>query len=95
MERFEREYGCTEPEWRRWMDQALHGHEWSRCGALALQVKLGAGALRLTWELLPPRVIALVRLPRMRVSFSFAGVDASHRERFMRHLDLHLQRGGG
>lgn len=95
MERFAREYGCTEAEWRRWMPQALQDHEWQTRGPCALSVRLGQGALDLEWTVLAPRQIALVRLPRMQVAFAFSGVDASQRERFMRHFDLHLQRGGG
>jgi hypothetical protein len=43
---------------------------------------------------LPDRQIALMRIPRLAVSFRFEGVDAAHRARFMR-TDLHTQRGGG
>jgi hypothetical protein len=40
-------------------------------------------------------VIALVRLPRLHVSFCFAGRDADQRLVFMKRFDLYMQRGGG
>jgi hypothetical protein len=94
-DRFEREYGCTEQEWRRWMPRATHGHACTETGAQALRVAIGGGALGLHWQMLPPRVIALVRLPRLRVQFHFDGVAADERARFLQRFDLHLQRGGG
>ena len=92
---FDREYGCTEREWLRWMPEAVHGHAWSQPDATCLQVVLGQGELLITWQVLPARVIALVRLPRMAVRFRFDAVEAKAREAFMRRFDLHLQRGGG
>jgi len=94
-EQFEREYGCTESEWCRWMPAATGGHECVAEGANALRVHVGSGTLRLSWEVLPPRVIALVRLPRLAVRFSFEGVSLAERRDFLRRFDLHLQRGGG
>jgi hypothetical protein len=94
-EQFEREYGCTETEWRRWMPGATGGLPLHAPAAAALQVAVGEGTLTLSWTVLVPRVIALVRLPRMEVRFAFEGVSADERATFMRHFDLHLQRGGG
>jgi hypothetical protein len=42
-----------------------------------------------------PRVIALVRIPRLLVNFRFDGLDDDERQVFMKRLDLYLQRGGG
>lgn len=92
--RFEREMGCTEAEWRSWLPGAVRGaplqleHE-------RAQVTLGAGRLVLQWQTLSPRVIALVRIPRLLVSFSFEGVPPAERDVFMRYFDLHTRRGGG
>ncbi len=60
-----------------------------------LVVCVGAGTLTIGWTVLQPRVIALVRLPRMHVRFAFDRVAADERAAFMRRFDLHLQRGGG
>lgn len=94
-ERFEREYGCTEGEWIAWMPGATQGRPCSSPGPRRLRVELGGGALELRWEPLPPRVIALIRLPRLAVWFEFTGVDAAERRAFQRRFDLQLQRGGG
>jgi hypothetical protein len=94
-ERFEREYGCSEAEWRGWMPEATGGRPLSADGEHGLRVRIGEGELRLAWQVLPPRVIALVRLPRLAVSFAFEGVPLAERRAFLRHFDLRLQRGGG
>ncbi|MCX7693481.1 hypothetical protein LCC91_02780 [Tepidimonas taiwanensis] len=93
-ETFEREMGCTVDEWLGWLPAAIGDHPWVRDGD-AVRVNLGAGTLTLEWRPLPPRQIALIRLPRLWVRFAFAGVDADMRRRFMRRFDLYMQRGGG
>ncbi|MCB2070928.1 MAG: hypothetical protein KDF67_15610, partial [Ottowia sp.] len=55
----------------------------------------GGGTLVMGWRVGEPRRIALLRLPRLHVRFSFSGVPEAAREAFMRHLDLHTHRGGG
>lgn len=94
-ERFDREYGCTEREWHRWMPAATGGHACADDTATTLRVPIGPGWLQLSWRALPPRVIALVRLPRLAVHFEFVGVPPAARREFLRRFDLHLQRGGG
>jgi hypothetical protein len=94
-ERFERDYGCTEAEWQRWLDEATPGCTVVREGPGRATVHLRDGCLRLSWQVLPPRRIALVSLPRLGVSFSFQGVPQELRASFMRTFDLSTQRGGG
>ena len=94
-DRFEREYGCTETEWLRWMPDATACPAPQRTSATSLRVAVAEGHLQLSWQALPPRVIALMRLPRLRVRFAFEGVANAPRADFMRRFDLHLQRGGG
>ena len=94
-ERFEREYGCTEVEWRRWMPAATQGRPAREAVPGRLEVQVGPGRLVLTWSVLSPRRIALVQLPRLHVRFEFLDVPVAERLEFMRVFDLHLQRGGG
>jgi hypothetical protein len=94
-EAFSREYGCTQDEWLRWMPEAVHGHAWTQPREDSLQVSIGQGELVLDWQVLAPRAIALIRLPRMTVNFRFSGVSEDERKAFMKRFDLHLQRGGG
>jgi len=59
------------------------------------QRQLPAGRLHLSWAELPPRRIALLKMPRLQVAFQFEGLDAAERYRFMKRFDLYMQRGGG
>ena len=93
-EAFEREMACTEAEWLRWLPAAVGAREW-RCEPGLATVKIDAGELHLAWRALEPRTIALVRLPRLHVSFRFEGVEGQARRAFMERFDLYLQRGGG
>ncbi len=93
-ERFDREMGCTEAEWLMWLPDAIGEQHW-KLQANAAGVRIGDGALGLTWRTGEPRVIALVRIPRLLVSFRFAGLDAGQRHAFMKRFDLYMQRGGG
>jgi hypothetical protein len=93
---FEREYGCTTAEWARWMAEFVTGGRAVEDRPEgAIDVALGDGRLTVRWRALPPRAIALIRLPRLSVHFAFDRVSSADRSAFMRHLDLRLQRGGG
>jgi hypothetical protein len=93
-ERFEREMGCTEAEWLRWLPNAIGDHFWKQ-QVQSAGVRIGDGALGLRWRVGEPRVIGLLRLPRLLVSFRFGGLEASQRYHFMKRFDLYMQRGGG
>jgi hypothetical protein len=86
--------GCTPAEWLGWLPAALGDCPWQREDATAV-VEIGGGALRLRWQVMPPRVIALLRMPVLRVHFSFSGLDEAQRYAFMKRFDLYMQRGGG
>jgi hypothetical protein len=93
-EAFDREMGCTEAE----LLQCLPGASRERPVTVTLgqaAVAIGEGQLALTWQTLPLRQIALLRMPRLAVSFRFSGVDETQRQSFMRYFDLYTQRGGG
>lgn len=86
--------GCTAAELRGW----LHGVAAGRSLQLsdhAATIALEGGVLGLSWTTLPPRRIALLALPRLRVGFRFEGVDVKARAAFMQRFDLYTQRGGG
>ena len=50
---------------------------------------------RIELEPLPDRVIALLRLPRHRVSFSLCGYDDAARAAWIARFQRYFQRGGG
>lgn len=93
-EAFEREMACTEAEWHRWLPDAVGNRPWDG-DAHTATVCIGEGLLHLRWRVGEPRVIALVRLPWLHVSFRFEGLSEGERSAFMRRFDLHMQRGGG
>lgn len=92
---FERDQGCTEVEWLAWLPGAVRGHVLTLPSPGSAQVAIDGGRLELAWHVLPPRQIALVRLPRLAIRFRFLDVDEAARQRFMRYFDLYMQRGGG
>ena len=93
-ESFDREMGCTAAELVQWLPGAAQGRP-VEVGREQARVLIDAGQLMLTWHTLPPRQIALMRIPRLAVSFRFSGVDEAPRQSFMRYFDLYTQRGGG
>ena len=93
-ESFDREMGCTEDELLQWLPGATRGRQLT-LGSQTASVSFEAGRLVLTWQTLPPRQIALLRLPRLAVSFRFSGISEPSRHDFMRYFDLYTQRGGG
>jgi hypothetical protein len=93
-ERFERDWGCTEAEWLRWLPGAVGSWPWKGEGRQA-QVQLHDGVLRLQWHRLPERRLGLAVIPRLAVCFEFEGVSPALRHTFMQRFDLHTQRGGG
>lgn len=93
-ETFVRDMGCTEAEWLGWLPAAMGNCAWQVNGQSAL-ASIAPGALQLRWQTMPPRVIALMRMPVLRVGFEFSGLDSAQRYTFMKRFDLYMQRGGG
>jgi hypothetical protein len=93
-EQFQRDMGCTEAEWLGWLPAAMGDYAWQQTGHSAL-AQIGRGHLHVQWQVMPPRVIALMRMPVLRVQFQFNGLDADERYAFMKRFDLYMQRGGG
>jgi hypothetical protein len=92
---FEREMGCAVDELKAWLPGASGGRAIEWLGDDGAEVAFDAGRVELRWQPLPPRRIALVTLPRLRVRFEAVGVDGDAWHAFMRHFDLYTQRGGG
>ncbi len=92
---FDREQGFTAADWQRCLPGAVRDCplHWGQAGQAT--VLLGGGALVLCWQALPPRQIALLRMPRLAVQYRFTNVAAADRLAFMRYFDLYIQRGGG
>ena len=91
---FDREMGCTEAEWLGWLPAAIGAHPY-QLTCSAVQISLPGGTLIISWICGSPRVIALLRMPRLLVAFRFQGLDDAARYAFMKRFDLYMQRGGG
>lgn len=91
---FKREMGCTEAELLRWLPGAVNGRALILMPRSA-EIAIDGGRLELAWRDLPPRQIALLRMPRLAIAFHFEGVGEVQRQDFMRYFDLFTQRGGG
>jgi hypothetical protein len=95
-EAFDREQGFTPAEWLYGLRGAVGAHALTLGPAEGgASVQIDAGRLQLRWTVLPPRVIALMRMPRLAVQFRFCGLSADERAAFMRYFDLVMQKGGG
>lgn len=91
---------CTAAEWRRLLDGAVRAaglpmNVSSNRATVDLSSWQAGSFLRLDWQVLPERRIALIRLPQMEATFSFSATSEATEQRFMAHFDLHTQRGGG
>lgn len=93
-ENFDREMGCTGAEWLGWLPGAVGDCPWTLHTSSA-QVWIGDGSLCLSWHAAPARVIGLISIPVLKVSFRFAGLGEPQRHTFMKRFDLYMQRGGG
>ena len=91
---FDREMGCTEAEWLGWLPAAIGAHAY-QLALSNVQITLPSGALAIGWQPGPLRVIALLRMPRLLVTFRFQQLDDTARFTFMKRFDLYMQRGGG
>ena len=86
---------CTPQEWLTWLPAAIGEHPWQLAMDEANITLSSSARLTLRWEVLTPKRIALLRMPRLKVCFDFSGTDAAQRYRFMKRFDLYMQRGGG
>ena len=92
---FRREQGYTEADWLASLPGAVRDCPLQRPAPGRARVQISSGSLTLHWQVLPPRQIALMRMPRLAVHFVFEGVDEAERQSFMKYFDLYTQRGGG
>lgn len=84
----------TEAEWLQALPAAIGAHTHQLRAGAAI-ITFHTGRLQLTWQVQPPRQIALIRLPRLWVRFNFQQVPPDQRHAFMQRFDLYMQRGGG
>jgi len=89
-----REMGCTREEFIRWLPGATRQAPMQVYADKAV-VHAGDATIEISYTQAPPRRIALVAMPVLKVSFRFSGAGASAYREFMRYFDLYTRRGGG
>lgn len=92
---FHREQGFTEADWLQCLPGAVAGRPLSIDAPGVATVVIGQGRLHLSWQVLPPRRIALMRMPVLATHYRFDNVPDADRQAFMKFFDLYTQRGGG
>lgn len=93
-----REMGCSEAEFARWLPGATRHAAIDSCvdgGEVLHRVSVGIGAVEIRLLALPPRRIASITLPALRVAFRFIGMNEAQRDEFMTYFDHYTRRGGG
>jgi len=96
--KFERIMGCTAAEFLDWLPRALpatnlaleSGSEAGCCRA-----SFEDGQLLIEWQVLEPRQIAMLRVPRLNVCFTYTGFEDTRRRSVQTYFDRATQRGGG
>ncbi len=88
--------GCTVADLLRALPIALPGARIDqRMGTSVIEGVFPDGTLRLTWQPLAARRIALLEIPQLQVRFQYTGLSARRRHEVQRRFDLATQRGGG
>ena len=90
----QREMGCTREEFLRWLPGATR-HAPMLLTADKAVVHAGEATVEISFTQAPPRKIALVSMPVLKVSFRFSGAGAGAYREFMAYFDLYTRRGGG
>ena len=89
----EREMSASPADVARGLESAFPGAV--KGGPLAFRVDALGAAMDIDLMLGPERVIALLRLPTLRVRIRFAAGDAAARAKMLARFDLATRRGGG
>jgi hypothetical protein len=90
---FTRQVGCHPREYERGLYLAYPNGVSG--GPREFRVEDGNVALLIKLTVDEERRIALMRLPTLIVDFEFVSGTVEEREKFLKHLDLATQRGGG
>jgi hypothetical protein len=92
-ETIEREIWTTPEEFRHGLELAFPGHVTARDGLL--YVDDGRAVMEIELTELTPQRIALLRLPRMKVSLRGTASSTSAWIAMLARMDLAMHRGGG
>jgi hypothetical protein len=93
-----REMGCTQREFEHWLPGATRNAVIDRRqqgAAVEHYITASGGTLIIATTELPPRRIALMRMPVLQVRFHFIDMAQAMRADFLHYFDLYTRRGGG
>ena len=93
-----RQMGCTQAEFERWLPGATRNatiHSRQQGAAVEHRITSTGGTLIITATQLPPRYIALLRLPVLQIRFHFVDMEDAMCSEFLHYFDLYTRRGGG
>ncbi len=90
----EREMGCTREEFVRWLPGATR-HAPLQMSADQAVIRVREATVEISFTEAPPRKIALLSMPVLKVSFRFTGAGADAFRAFMDYFELYTKRGGG
>jgi hypothetical protein len=93
LETIEREVWATAEEFRRGLSLAFPGRLGVRDGLLCAADD--GAAMEIALEVLAPKTIALLNLPRMKVSLRMTAGTPEQRKAMLARMDLAMHRGGG
>ena len=88
-----REVSATPAEYRHGVNLAFPGGVREAAGRLCIED--GGAVLEIGLEVLPPRVIAALQLPKLRATLTFTDGTAGQQASLLQRLDRATQRGGG
>ncbi len=93
-EEFAREMGLTFAEFMRTLPAAIAPRDFVLDGR-KITILNGSGQVQIKLGETTTRRIASMSLPSTPVAFSFSGMDAEERRKFMEKFDMYFHRGGG
>ena len=89
---------CTPADIERWLGEFAGSHAVRvapRAGGTEFIVDAGGWPIRIAVSVLPPRVVALLRMPQLDVAFDFPEERGGVARDWVERFDRHTQRGGG
>jgi hypothetical protein len=92
--RLVREMGCTEKEFLYWMPGALGTDAFEKVEG-EIRLEQSRLQIRIRFQTLEPRRIALVSIPRLLITFEFETPDVQDIGVFLKRFDAYTRRGGG
>ncbi len=93
LETIEREVWATPEEFRHGLELAFPGRVSAHDGVL--RVDGGKAAMEIALTVMAPRAIALLNLPRLKVSIRMTAGTLEQRAAMLTRMDVAMHRGGG